>query len=58
MQCKKGVYFHLILLGIPSSMIMSVKNRGWGQRAGEFYLTEKICYKLAKIYLLMGPNID
>ena len=31
-QCTKGVYFHLILLGIPSSMIMSVKHLGWGQR--------------------------
>ena len=25
-QCKQGVHFHLILLGIPSRMIMSVKN--------------------------------
>ena len=36
-QCKKGVHFHLTLLGIPSSMIVSVKDCGWGQRAGEFY---------------------
>ena len=26
---KKDVYFHLILIGIPSCMIMSVKNWGW-----------------------------
>ena len=55
MQCKKGVYFHLILLAIPSGMIMSVKNWGLGQRVS---LSDKICYKRAKIYLLMGPNID
>ena len=27
-QCKKGMYFHLILVGIPSSLILLVKNRG------------------------------
>ena len=27
---KKDVHFHLTLLGVPSSMIMSVKNWGWG----------------------------
>ena len=26
MQCKKGVFFHLILIGIPSSLILSIKN--------------------------------
>ena len=29
-QCKKDVYFHLILLGIPSSMIMSANELGLG----------------------------
>ena len=55
MQCKKGVYFHLILLAIPSGMIMPVKNWGLGQRVS---LSDKICYKRAEIYLLMGPHID
>ena len=27
-QCKKGVIFHLILVGIPSNMTLTVKNRG------------------------------
>ena len=27
-QCKKGI-FQLILVGIPSSLILTVKNRGW-----------------------------
>ena len=31
--------FHLILVGIPSSLILSVKNRG----LGVFYFTDKIC---------------
>ena len=48
MQCKKGVYFHLILLAIPSGMIKAVKNWGLGQRVS----------LSAEIYLLMGPNID
>ena len=28
--CKKGMYFYLILVGISSILILSVKNRGWG----------------------------
>ena len=36
-QCKKGI-FHLILVSIPSSLILSVKNRGSGG-----YSTDKIC---------------
>ena len=56
-QCKKGVHFHLMLLDIPSSIIsMSIKNRGSGQSF--IYLTDKICFKHAETYLLMGPNID
>ena len=56
-QCKKGVHFHLILLGILSSMIsMSVKN--WGSGQSFIYLNDKICFKHAETYLLMGPNID
>ena len=27
-QCKKGMYFYLILVGIPSILILSLKNRG------------------------------
>ena len=27
---KRACIFHLILVGIPSSLILSVKNRGWG----------------------------
>ena len=29
-QYKKGFFFHLILLGIPSSLILPFKERGWG----------------------------
>ena len=38
-QCKEGVYFffHLILVGISSILILSVKNRGWDF----FCLTDK-----------------
>ena len=35
-QCKAS--FHLILFGIPSSLILSVKEKGVGG-----YLTNKIC---------------
>ena len=31
---------HLILTGIPSSLILFVNNRGW---SGGFWLTDKIC---------------
>ena len=45
-QFNKGVHiFHLFLVGIPSIMILSVKNRvsgrGWGGGGG--CLTDKIC---------------
>ena len=33
-QCKKGMYFYLILIGIPSILIFSVKNRGRGEGGG------------------------
>ena len=26
-KCEKGIYFHLVLNGIPSSLILFVKNR-------------------------------
>ena len=35
MQCKNGMYFYLILVGIPSILILSVKNKG---RVGDFLL--------------------
>ena len=35
---KQACIFHLILLGIPSSLILSVKSWGW-----EVSLTGKIC---------------
>ena len=45
-QCKKGMYFYLILIGIPSILIFSVKNRGrWkGGGRGKGCLMGKICY--------------
>ena len=36
---KQACIFNLILVGIPSSLILSVKNRG----GGVFYLIAKIC---------------
>ena len=36
---KRACIFHLILLGIPSSLILSVKSSG----CTVFYLTDKIC---------------
>ena len=36
---KRTCIFHLILLGFPSSMILSVKSSG----CAVFYLTKKIC---------------
>ena len=29
-QCKKGMYFSFIFVGIPSILILSIKNRGVG----------------------------
>ena len=34
MQCKNGMYFYLILVGIPSILILSVKNKGDGEGVG------------------------
>ena len=36
---KRACIFHLILLGIPSSLILSVKSSGFAV----FYLTDKTC---------------
>ena len=36
---KRACIFHLILLGIPSSLIFSVKSSGFAV----FYLTDKTC---------------
>ena len=36
---NSGCIFHLILIGILSILILSVKDRGWGG----FCLAEKIC---------------
>ena len=36
---KRACIFHLILLGIPSSLIFSVKSSG----SAVYYLTDKIC---------------
>ena len=42
-QCTKQAYiFHLILLEIPSSSVLSIKNRGGGRGWGNFYSTDKI----------------
>ena len=37
---KQACIFYLILLGIPCSLIFSVKNMGWERGV---YLMEKIC---------------
>ena len=46
----KMAFFHLILLGIPTSLILSFKKRGWGwcgsgllKRQNPFSVTEVIC---------------
>ena len=39
---KQICIFYLILLGIPSSLMLSAKNKGVGG-AGWVYLTDKIC---------------
>ena len=48
-QCKKGMYFYLILVGIPSILILSIKNRGRGvgfillNRQNTLSVTKVIC---------------
>ena len=44
-QFKKGnaPIFHLPLVGISSSLTLSVKNMGLGVGCGGFHLMEKIC---------------
>ena len=44
---KQACIFNLILIGIPSSLILSVKNRGWRV----FYLMTKICQALWKLFV-------
>ena len=43
-QCKKRIYF-LVLVGIPSSLMLSIKNR-----VG-IYLTDKICEARRKLFV-------
>ena len=40
---KGACVFHLILVGILSILILSVKNRGWGGGVAGFLLMNKIC---------------
>ena len=47
---KRANIFHLILVGIPSSLILLVKNRRWGGGGGGAYLT-----KCGESYLSMVP---
>ena len=51
-QNNKKCIFDLILVGIPSSLILSIKNVG----VGLFYLIDKIRQKRDESYLLMAPN--
>ena len=48
-QCTKRVIFHLILLGVPSSLVLPVKNKRWfTARCG--LLTSKTCYVWQKLF--------
>ena len=42
---KEACIFHLILVAVPSSLILSVKNRSWGVLNGQNLLsvTKVIC---------------
>ena len=44
---KQARIFHLILIGIPSSSILSIKNNG----GGGFYLMDKICWVWLKLFV-------
>ena len=45
MQFKKGVHFHLFLVGVPSSTILSVKNK----EGGVFLLNEQNLLSMGKV---------
>ena len=60
-QCNKGVHiFHLFLVGIPSIMILSVKNRvsgrGWRgllNRQNLLIVTKVICRQSLTVYSVL-----
>ena len=45
MQFKKGMHFHLFLVGVPSSTILSVKNK----KGGVFLLNEQNLLSMGKV---------
>ena len=48
---QKTFIFHLMLLGIPSSFVLFVKNRGAaGGGGGRVYLMDKICYAWQNLF--------
>ena len=51
---QQGRTFYLILLGIPSSLIFSVKNREWGR---EIYLMGTKSVKREESYLSTIPKM-
>ena len=54
-NAKRMCIFHLFLVGIPSILILSVKNRGWGllNRENLLIVTKVICRQFLIVYSVL-----
>ena len=57
MMYQKTCIFHSVVLGIPSSLVLLVKNRRMMGR-GAVYLTDKICYAWQKLFVMIPSGKD
>ena len=54
---KRVCSFHLILVGIPSILILSVKNRGGG-RGQNLIIVTKVTWRQSLLYDILGEPVD